>query len=154
MESHKTQYKEVCKHVRSLMLGAFPLPKLASPSTTMSASSSRACLRSLRCSRAFSTSTPSRDLVGPPDPVSNLRPVIYDELPMPQAKPGQNTSRALAHRPHPYSLNEFTSTARETTRDDYGAYQLRMKQQELDAFNHAYWTEVCRPTFYQPSSSQ
>ena len=64
-----------------------------------------------------------RDLVGPPDPVSHLRPVIYDDAPPP---PPQVR--------HPYSLREFTGDTRE--------YQWKMQRQELDTFNHAFWKEV------------
>lgn len=64
-----------------------------------------------------------RDLIGPPDPVSNLRPVIYDDAP-PTAPP---TS-------HPYSLKEFTGDTRE--------YQWKVQRQEVDAMNHNFWTDV------------
>lgn len=111
------------------------------------ASSSRTCLRSLCSFRTFHTSSPVRDLVGPPDPVSNLRPVIYDDLPAPSPATAPRPSRAVTGRQHPYSLSEFalptSDEARNSARDDYGAYQLRMHQQQLDAFNHAYWMEVC-----------
>ena len=66
----------------------------------------------------------TRNLVGPPDPVSNLRPVIYDDAPPPPPSDVR----------HPYSLGEFTGDTRE--------YQWKMQRQELDAFNHSYWTDV------------
>ena len=78
--------------------------------------------------RTFHASIARQHLVGPPDPVSHLRPVIYDDAPPPppQAR-------------HPYSLKEFTGDTRE--------YQWKMQRQELDAFNHEFWKEVrCYPS--------
>ena len=66
-----------------------------------------------------------RHLVGPPDPISNLRPVIYDD-----AVPEHRTDVT-----HPYSLREFGGDTRE--------YQWKMQRQELDAHNHQFWKEVC-----------
>lgn len=63
-----------------------------------------------------------RHRVGPIDPVSHLRPVIYDDAPPP------------ARERHPYSLGEFSGDTRE--------YQWKMQRQELDAFNHAFWLDV------------
>ena len=71
------------------------------------------------------------DLVGPPDPVSNLRPVIYDDAP--PLPPSEVR--------HPYSLREFKGDTRE--------YQWKIQRQELDAFNHAFWTDV-RNTYVSP----
>lgn len=65
-------------------------------------------------------------LVGPPDPVSNLRPVIYDDALPPPPDPR-----------HPYSLKEFTGDIRE--------YQWKMQRQELDAYNQAFWLDVSQP---------
>lgn len=79
--------------------------------------------------RAFHLTIPRSDLVGPPDPVSNLRPVVYDDAPpLPPS----------AVR-HPYSLKEFTGDTRE--------YQWKIQRQELDAYNHAFWTDVCTLMF-------
>ncbi|KAM5532051.1 hypothetical protein V8D89_014302 [Ganoderma adspersum] len=72
--------------------------------------------------RAFHASVARQHLVGPPDPVSHLRPVIYDDAPPP---PPQTR--------HPYSLKEFTGDTRE--------YQWKMQRQELDAYNHQFWKE-------------
>ncbi|KAF9814927.1 hypothetical protein IEO21_04871 [Rhodonia placenta] len=62
-------------------------------------------------------------LVGPPDPVSNLRPVVYDND-VPQVRMDVT---------HPYSLREFRGDTRE--------YQWKMQRQQLDAYNHAFWTD-------------
>lgn len=74
--------------------------------------------------RLFSSSARASNLVGPSHPLSNLRPVIYDDaLPKPSPKPG-----------HPYSLSEFRGV-----RD----YQWKLQRQQLDSFNHVFWAEVC-----------
>ncbi|KAI0780885.1 hypothetical protein BD413DRAFT_659999 [Trametes elegans] len=73
--------------------------------------------------RAFHASLSRSHLVGPPDPISHIRPVIYDDAP-PPPRPGAR---------HPYSLREFTGDTRE--------YQWKMQRQELDAFNHNFWLE-------------
>ncbi|KAI1795840.1 hypothetical protein LXA43DRAFT_989715 [Ganoderma leucocontextum] len=72
--------------------------------------------------RPFHPSAARQHLVGPPDPVSHLRPVIYDDAPPPPPETR-----------HPYSLKEFTGDTRE--------YQWKMQRQELDAFNHQFWKE-------------
>ncbi|KAI0341586.1 hypothetical protein BDW22DRAFT_1358406 [Trametopsis cervina] len=73
--------------------------------------------------RSFQSTALRRDLVGPNDPISNLRPVIYDDaVPTPP-----DDVR------HPYSLREFRGDTRE--------YQWRLQRQELDAFNHTFWTD-------------
>ena len=69
-----------------------------------------------------------RHLVGPPDPVSNLRPVIYDDAPPPPPSPH-----------HPYSLKEFTGDIRD--------YQWKMQRQELDSYNQAFWSNVSKTAF-------
>ncbi|KAI0705813.1 hypothetical protein BC835DRAFT_1403653 [Cytidiella melzeri] len=76
-----------------------------------------------KSTRAFHISAVRRDLVGPPDPISNLRPVVYDDAP-----PLPPTEVR-----HPYSLREFRGDTRE--------YQWKIQRQELDAFNHAFWTD-------------
>ncbi|KAH9946080.1 uncharacterized protein BXZ73DRAFT_37743 [Epithele typhae] len=73
--------------------------------------------------RHLHASLARQHLVGPPDPVSHMRPVIYDDAPPPP--PSQVR--------HPYSLREFTGDTRE--------YQLKMQRQELDAFNESFWRE-------------
>lgn len=74
--------------------------------------------------RAFRISAVRRDLVGPPDPISNLRPVVYDDAP--PAPPSDVR--------HPYSLREFTGDTRE--------YQWKIQRQQLDAYNQEFWTDV------------
>ncbi|TCD68904.1 hypothetical protein EIP91_009454 [Steccherinum ochraceum] len=74
--------------------------------------------------RLLHSTSVRHDLVGPPDPVSNLRPVVYDDAP-PEIRSPNDT--------HPYSLKEFRGDARE--------YQWKMQRQQLDAYNLAYWTD-------------
>ncbi|PWN90723.1 hypothetical protein FA10DRAFT_122167 [Acaromyces ingoldii] len=50
------------------------------------------------------------DLVGPPDPISNIRPVLYARLVARSSRPGgPPASNANASNPHPYSTSEFDS---------------------------------------------
>ncbi|KAI0079885.1 hypothetical protein K474DRAFT_1705145 [Panus rudis PR-1116 ss-1] len=76
----------------------------------------------LRIIRSIHASSARLNLVGPPDPVSNIRPVIYDDAP---ATPSDAR--------HPYSLREFTGDTRE--------YHWKMHRQQLDAFNHTFWAD-------------
>ena len=85
----------------------------------------RGSLQIPRSYRLIHYTVARHDLVGPPDSVSHLRPVIYDDAP-PEA-PSPNSH-------HPYSLKEFKGDARE--------YQWKMQRQQLDTYNHAYWTDV------------
>ena len=83
--------------------------------------------------RAFHLTIPRNDLVGPPDPISNLRPVVYDDAPPPPPSAVR----------HPYSLKEFTGDTRE--------YQWKILRQELDAYNYAFWTDVRVPYYHSPT---
>jgi hypothetical protein len=73
-------------------------------------------------------------LVGPPDPVSNLRPVLYDGLPD-QKKTNAYSSREL--RAHPMDPHKF---------------ELDLASQRLDKFNQEFWTNV-RFTIIQSESN-
>ena len=74
--------------------------------------------------RQIHVSCTRKDIVGPPDRLSNLRPVIYDDAPVP---PPDRVR-------HPYSLREFTGDTRE--------YHWKMQRQQLDAYNHEFWSDV------------
>lgn len=74
-----------------------------------------------RALRLLHTSQRTYNLVGPPDPVSNFRPVLYTDT---------STSPTLRH---PYSLSEFAG--------DHDL-QWRLQRQSLDAFNHNFWTDA------------
>lgn len=97
----------------------------------------------------------TRKLIGPPDPVSNLRPVIYDEdepAALAQAvkmtenlEQGKKKGKEIVYMlpaqqmpktspTHPYLLDEFDG--------DPVEYQWRMERKRMDAFNHSFWTNV------------
>jgi hypothetical protein len=87
-------------------------------------------------SRGLHTSSPHTkgDLVGPSDPLSNLRPVAYGGIPGPLPSAtgfySEAELRGKQYDPHEFSLS-FAKT-------------------QLDALNHAYWADV-RP-HYSPIS--
>jgi len=83
--------------------------------------------------RLFHASASRQHLVAPPHPVSNMRPVIYEDAP-PDPQPP-------ALLPHPYSLFEFSST---TCNDQASSLELqfRLQRQQLDAFHHKFWLDV------------
>lgn len=88
-------------------------------------------LRATTHLRLFRTTACAKYLVGPPDPISNIRPAIYH-----QEDPSSSTS--YGHKvQHPYSLKEFTHT--ESVHD----YQSNLQKTQLDAFDHAFWANVC-----------
>lgn len=80
----------------------------------------------LRSLRLLHSSVRTCDYVAPPDPISNIRPILYDD-------PARVTVEPLQH---PYSLNEF--------RDDSDTleYQWKLQRQQLDAFNDNFWRDV------------
>ncbi|KAG8926060.1 hypothetical protein FRC02_009224 [Tulasnella sp. 418] len=105
------------------------------------------------------------DLVGSPDVISNIRPVIYDDVWFQAISSFSNASgtslpsisipssasnlvRPDKNTEHPYSLSEFnastTGSHRTITEDEREAWdlQLRLQKQSLDAFNHAFWTDT------------
>ncbi|KAJ3779260.1 hypothetical protein FB446DRAFT_613250, partial [Lentinula raphanica] len=71
-----------------------------------------------------------RHLVGPPDPISHLRPIIYDDV-TPLSSP------AVIN--HPYSLHEFDP---EPARNS-NAYEMQWKlqRQQLDDFSQNFWLD-------------
>ena len=68
--------------------------------------------------------------MGPPDPISNIRPAIYH-----REDPSSSTSYGDKVQ-HPYSLKEFTQL--ENAQD----YQVNLQKTQLDAFDHAFWMDV------------
>ncbi|KAG9318811.1 hypothetical protein JVU11DRAFT_914 [Chiua virens] len=94
----------------------------------------------IRFARLLHVSSTSRHLVGPNDPVSNLRPIIYTDI------PGSTPhSRALVqpkpHLNHPYSLNEFADLDSDVPHDRTLELQYKLAREQLDASNHNYWTD-------------
>jgi|ERR1700722_2523693 len=71
--------------------------------------------------------------IDPPDPVSQLRPILNDDT-------RSSSLRRTNRTPHPYSLFEFDST------DPTSDYELQwtLHSQQLDAFNHEFWTDVSK----------
>lgn len=88
---------------------------------------------------------PSHDLVGPPCPLSNLRPVYYAPM-FPTLAESERTGV-----PHPYSLSEFPTLdprqqrlaelQRELNAQDL---EWRLARARLDAFNQDFWTRMNR----------
>jgi len=76
------------------------------------------------------TSPVARVLVGPPDRVSHIRPVQYDDGIRPTASGDAPTTSA---KTHPYSLEEFSG--------DIVEYRWRLERQQLDEFNHHFWAD-------------
>jgi len=89
--------------------------------------------------RLFHASASRRHLVAPPHPVSNMRPVIYEDAPSDPQPP--------ALLCHPYSLFEFSST---TCNDQASNLELqfRLQRQQLDIFHHKFWLDVSPPPFF------
>lgn len=84
-------------------------------------------LRATTSLRLFHSTARVKYLVGPPDPISNIRPVIYhQEDPLSSTSYGEKVQ-------HPYSLKEFTQV--ESAHD----YQVNLQKAQLDAFDHAFW---------------
>jgi len=68
--------------------------------------------------------------VGPPDPISHIRPAIYH-----REDPSSSTSYGDKVQ-HPYSLKEFAQA--ESTQD----YQVNLQKTQLDTFDHEFWADV------------
>ena len=84
--------------------------------------------------RAFSASATaySRVFVAPPDPISHIRPVIYDHISSQKAQP-------VAY--HQYSLQEFDvePSGRLVSPEE----QLwKLQRQQLDDFEQHFWLDV------------
>lgn len=84
-----------------------------------------------RSIRLLHASVQSCNLIGPPDPISHIRPIIYDDSPLPHPP-------TLLH--HPYSLSEFLPgfPGRTATCE----LQWKLQRQQLDDFNHNFWIDV------------
>lgn len=157
---------------------ARPLAQVAAASSTSATAAAGTAAarttprRRVRPSSADSASAttlvpPSRDLIGPPCPLSNLRPVYYAPLfpslhavasPSSPSSSGPSSSRPAAA--HPYSLSEFPTAASSSSpstastaaranklarlRDVQHALATadlawRLARYRLDAFNQAFW---------------
>jgi apoptogenic protein 1 len=102
---------------------------------------------SLPARRALHSTVARSYLIGPSDPVSNIRHVIYD------TQPGESSGATKDH--HPYSLREFSDDPHSAASDtDHGRYQWKMHSQQLDALNHRVWAEVRSSAAYLTRSSR
>ena len=95
-------------------------------------------LRALALARSLHVSSASRHLVGPNDPISHLRPIIYTDTPTPPSSHSQGQLESRVN--HPYSLHEFT----DVQHDHALELQYKLAREQLDAFNHNYWADVRR----------
>lgn len=82
------------------------------------------------CIRHFHNSTRLCNLVGPIDPISHMRPVIYDDVPTNDHLPSG----------HPYSLTEFSLESFNTAGQN--GLQLKLQQQQVDTLNQNFWLDV------------
>jgi hypothetical protein len=93
----------------------------------------KACLSSLG-THGFHMSRTRRGLVAPPNPVSHMRPVIYDDPP---------SKLRLPHLRHPYSLSEFKDG--NTSVLGNCELQFRLLRQQLDSLHQNFWLDVSDP---------
>jgi len=81
--------------------------------------------------RRIHTASSACNLVAPPDPMSNMRPIIYSDVSPAAPQPRSH---------HPYSLSEFTPE------DSRGGkpleLQFKLQRQQLDEFHHNFWFDV------------
>lgn len=91
----------------------------------------RTCTAVLDLAYQFHASTAQCNLVAPPDPVSHMRPIIYDNPPSQLPAP---------YLRHPYSLSEFRTEAE----NDSGNHDLqyRLLRQQLDSLHQNFWLDV------------
>ncbi|KAF8163333.1 hypothetical protein B0H34DRAFT_695048 [Crassisporium funariophilum] len=80
--------------------------------------------------RSFHPSIPQSDLVAPPDPISHIRPIIYEDSPS-QSPP--------AYLRHPYSLSEFNTGERNAPGEL--ELQFKLQRQQLDTFHQNFWRD-------------
>ncbi|KAF8921232.1 hypothetical protein CPB85DRAFT_1372403 [Mucidula mucida] len=82
----------------------------------------------LRPLRGLHSSASLWHLVGPPNPISHIRPIIYDDVPPPPPP---------SRLQHPYSLAEFDPAppAGSTVHD----IQWRLQRHEIDKLDESFW---------------
>jgi hypothetical protein len=83
-------------------------------------------------------------LVGPPHPISNIRPVLYEAPHIRQTQETSSVSSAEAE--HPYALDEFSGAcAKENTSitpTEKDEWVLRWTMMENDRKSHLFWLDV------------
>jgi hypothetical protein len=77
------------------------------------------------------------NLVALPDPISHMRPIIYDDAPL--VSPPSRIR-------HPYSLSEFAVGVQNEAADS--ELQYKLQRQQLDAFHHNFWLDVSFLTYF------
>lgn len=80
--------------------------------------------------RLLHTSSARCNRVAPPHPISHMRPIIYDDAPLP--------SPPTLLR-HPYSLTEFQDAQ---SRPVDLELQFKLQRQQLDNFHQDFWLDV------------
>lgn len=88
--------------------------------------------------RTFHTSPRRRHLVAAPDPISHMRPILYEDVPTPTDSSKSSPPTLVRH---PYSLTEFSDTLENNNASDL-ELQFRLQRQQLDAFHHNFWLDV------------
>ncbi|TFK98890.1 hypothetical protein BDV98DRAFT_551991 [Pterulicium gracile] len=89
--------------------------------------------------RTLHTTRPTaRDLVGPLHPITNLRPILYSDIP---ASPASRalTAGASTSKTHPYSLSEFSHD--EPARHTDIELQWRLHRVQTELFHHDFWLD-------------
>ncbi|WVQ83585.1 hypothetical protein IAT38_005726 [Cryptococcus sp. DSM 104549] len=118
------------------------LPRLSFPAfQRAAASTSTAAAASSSTTASSFSSTPSRrrrndlpttgvDLVAPPDPLSNIRPIIYASKPATQ--PSTNS---------PYSAAEFPPIHGDVRLENM-ELEYRLRRERVDLMNHRFWANT------------
>ncbi|PPQ83336.1 hypothetical protein CVT25_003975 [Psilocybe cyanescens] len=97
-------------------------------SSKMWSSAQKHSLNVVKATRSFHASRNHRDLVAPPDPISHMRPIIYDDPP---------SLSQPAYLRHPYSLAEFRAESGQGDNE----LQFRLLRQQLDSLHQNFWLD-------------
>jgi len=108
-------------YFRGTLIGGFKFKMFLTATIALRATARRRLFHSTAC---------VKHLVGPPDPISHIRPAVYH-----QEDPSSSTSYGDKVQ-HPYSLKEFTQA--EGAQD----YKVNLQKTQLDVFDHAFWINV------------
>ncbi|WWC68849.1 uncharacterized protein I206_102785 [Kwoniella pini CBS 10737] len=104
------------------------LSRIAFASTSAEASSSTSSPSTPRRRRSnANVPTSGVDLVAPPDPASNIRPIIY------ASKPSINPSTNS-----PYSASEFPTGSSDAKLENM-ELEWRLRRERVDLMNHRFW---------------
>ncbi|OXC67204.1 hypothetical protein AYX13_04306 [Cryptococcus neoformans] len=103
------------------------LPYIQRSAASTSTSSTTADRPRRRRSNRNDTPTAGIDLVAPPDPLSNIRPILYASKP--PTRPSANS---------PYSASEFPSSSGDAKLDNM-ELEWRLRRERVDLTNHRFW---------------